>query len=47
MVAWVQEDPANERVFWSSIYPKLLPLQLTGEGGAPLTVEIVRFGATP
>jgi hypothetical protein len=26
LVAWAQEDPANERVFWGSIYPKLLPL---------------------
>ena len=28
---WAKEDPANERVFWGTIYPKLLPLQLTGE----------------
>jgi hypothetical protein len=31
-----QEDPLNERAFWSSIYPKLLPLQVTGEGGGPI-----------
>lgn len=24
--AWAQEDPQNERVFWGTIYPKLLPL---------------------
>ncbi len=24
MVTWAKEDPANERLFWSSIYPKLL-----------------------
>lgn len=45
LVEWAQEDPANERAFWSSIYPKLLPLQVTGEGGGALTVELVRFGA--
>lgn len=27
MVEWVQEDPENERVFWTSIYPKLLAVQ--------------------
>lgn len=36
LVAWIKEDPANERVFWGTIYPKLLPLQLTGEGGGPV-----------
>lgn len=36
MLEWVQEDPANERMFWKDIYPKLLPLQVTGENGAPL-----------
>lgn len=38
LIAWAQEDPLNERAFWSSIYPKLLPLQVTGEGGGPLEV---------
>lgn len=43
MLAWVQEDPQNERVFWGTIYPKLLPLTVSGDKEAPLTVEIVRF----
>ena len=30
LVAWAREDPANERVFWGTIYPKLLPLQVSG-----------------
>ena len=47
LIAWAQEDPLNERTFWGSIYPKLLPLQVSGEGGGPLTVEIVRFGKNP
>ena len=47
LVAWAQEDAANERVFWSSVYPKLLPLQVNGagEGGEhlhSLTVKFVR-----
>jgi hypothetical protein len=39
LVEWVKEDPANERVFWGTIYPKLLPLQVTGEEGGPVQVE--------
>lgn len=44
LTAWVQEDPANERVFWGTIYPKLLPLQLNGAGenGEHLFQKIVR-----
>ena len=39
LVAWAQEDPANERVFWGTIYPKLLPLQVTGENGGPVIIQ--------
>lgn len=28
LVEWAQEEPENERAFWVSIYPKLLPLQV-------------------
>lgn len=38
LIEWAKEDPANERAFWATIYPKLLPLQVTGEGGGPLLV---------
>ena len=38
LIAWAQEDPLNERAFWSSIYPKLLPLQLTGKDGGAIEV---------
>jgi hypothetical protein len=44
LVAWAQEDPLNERAFWTSIYPKLLPLTVAGDKDAPLKVEIIRFG---
>ena len=43
LVAWAKEDPSNEKAFWTTIYTKLLPLQLTGDKDSPLTVEIVRF----
>ncbi len=32
MLAWAQEAPENERCFWGTIYPKLLPLQVNGQG---------------
>ncbi len=40
LVEWAKEDPANERIFWGTIYPKLLPLQVSGEGGGPIGVVI-------
>jgi hypothetical protein len=40
LTAWAREDPANERVFWGTIYPKLLPLQVAGEGGGPLQLVL-------
>jgi hypothetical protein len=32
LIAWAKEDALNERVFWGTIYPKLLPLQVNGPG---------------
>lgn len=43
LIAWAREDPANERVFWGTIFPKLLPLQVSGEGGGAVQVIIERF----
>lgn len=39
LVAWAQEDEANERMFWGTIYPKLLPLTVSGDPDNPLRVE--------
>jgi len=41
LTEWVQEDPANERVFWGTIYPKLLPLQVTGKDDGPLEFTVI------
>lgn len=30
LIAWAQESPKNEAVFWSSIYPRLVPLDVNG-----------------
>lgn len=45
LVDWVKEDPDHEKAFWTSIYPKLLPLQVSGpgEGGEHLHEMTVRF----
>lgn len=45
LLAWVQEDPKNESVFWSSIYPKLIPVQLANADGEPFKVEQVNNDA--
>lgn len=47
LVEWAQSDPVNERVFWGTIYPKLLPLQVSGEGGGDigLTLAVKFVGA--
>jgi hypothetical protein len=44
LTAWAQEDPKNEAIFWGTIYPKLLPLQLNGSGpnGEHIFSRIVR-----
>ena len=41
IVAWAKEDPQNEKAFWSSVYPKLLPLQVSGEDGGPIKASLV------
>ena len=48
LVNWAKEDPLNERAFWSTIYPKLLPLQVAGDAENPLRtvtrIELVAPG---
>ena len=41
--AWAQEDKKNEHAFWTLIYPKLLPLQVTGGEGKPLIPASIAF----
>lgn len=46
LVAWAKEDPSNEKVFWGTIYPKLLPLQVAGVPGEPIeTVTRIELAA--
>ena len=39
LLEWARESPDNERVLWSGIFPKLLPLQVTGKDEGPLQVS--------
>lgn len=39
LLAWAKEAPENERAFWSSIYPKLLPFTVAGDADNPLTIQ--------
>jgi hypothetical protein len=47
LVTWAQEDAKNEAAFWTTIYPKLLPLQLGGDPDHPLVHEIRRTVVRP
>lgn len=38
LLEWAKKDPKNETVFWSQIYTKLIPVQLTGKDGGPVEV---------
>lgn len=41
LIAWAQEDPLNERAFWGSIYPKLIPVTLAGDSDNPVGISII------
>lgn len=36
MLDWVKEAPENEKAFWTQIYPKLLPMKVSGDPENPL-----------
>ncbi len=44
LAAWAKEDVLNERAFWSTIYPKLLPLQI---GGTKDPIKILAVTGVP
>jgi hypothetical protein len=50
MLTWAQAHPVNERLFWSNIYPKLLPKSLkaehSGPNGQPLSHGVLVVPAT-
>ena len=38
LIAWAKADVLNERAFWATIYPKLLPLTVAGDPDNPMRV---------
>lgn len=40
LVEWAKEDPANERAFWVSVYPKLIPVQIAGDPDNPVQTSL-------
>jgi hypothetical protein len=43
LIAWAKSDPLNERAFWTQIYTKLLPLQVTDGDGKALIPAALTF----
>jgi len=43
LVAWAKSSPENERAFWATVFPKLLPLQVQGPGEDGAFIMSFRF----
>lgn len=39
--AWVLSDPKHEAAYWTTIYPKLLPLTVAGDPENPVGVRLI------
>lgn len=39
LVNWAKEAPENEKAFWSTIYPKLIGVSISGSLSASLVVK--------
>ncbi len=46
LIEWAK-DPKNKGVFYSTIYPKLVPHEVTGANGGPVQWQAVNFGPPP
>ena len=40
LYAWAQEEAKNEAAFWTTIYPKLLPLQVNADIQGKMVTEV-------
>lgn len=41
LTEWAKLDEKNESAFWTTIYPKLLPLQVNADAKVDTTVRII------
>jgi hypothetical protein len=39
LVDWAKESPENEKAFWSTIYPKLISVSVSGSLSASLVIK--------
>jgi hypothetical protein len=46
LVTWIKSDEKNKSAFYTSIYPKLLPLQVSGEGGGAVILQLTNADAS-
>lgn len=44
LIAWAKADDKNESAFWTTIYPKLLPLQVDADVNAKIVGQVVFKG---
>lgn len=42
LVAWAKEDAKNESAFWTTIYPKLMPLQVDAQLSGEIAHRVTR-----
>lgn len=47
LVAWARENQVNERAFWTTIYPKVLPLQIKADIEGNIAVRGALVWKTP
>ncbi len=40
LLEWAKSAPENEKAFWATIYPKLLPLTVSGDSDNPLGITV-------
>lgn len=45
LVAWVQEDKQNERIFWGTVYPKLIAASGTADDPLHMKAELSGLSA--
>ncbi len=43
IVAWAKEDAKNESAFWTTVYPKLLPLQVHADLNHSMSKEAAEW----
>jgi hypothetical protein len=40
LVDWIEKSDDNRKIFYSTIHPKLIPVQVSGEGGGSISLIV-------